>query len=187
MVMDHASVTHWLQQIPSAGGAALGQAYAAVYADLKQAAHAQLRRGGGEFNTTALVNETYLKLARDPGFRPQDRHALLALSARAMRQVLIDHARHRKADKRSGDLAQVTLHTGLAAPDNPIDVLRLDALLEHLSSADARAAAVVELRCFGGYAETEIAKMLDVTERTVQRDWRKARAFLMSQLEPARA
>lgn len=181
--MNDPSVTQWLQQIPQAGGAALGQAYAAVYADLKQAAHAQLRRGGGEFNTTALVNETYLKLARDPGFRPQDRHALLALSARAMRQVLIDHARHRQADKRGGDLAQVTLHTGLAAAEEAIDVLRLDALLEQLAGADARAATVVELRCFGGYSEREIATMLDVTERTVQRDWRKARAFLMSQLD----
>lgn len=181
--MDDSSVTHWLQQIPSAGGAALGHAYSAVYAELKQAAHAQLRRGGGDFNTTALVNETYLKLARDANFRPQDRHALLALSARAMRQVLIDHARHRNAGKRGGDLEPVTLHTGLAAPEQAMDVLQLDALLAQLADADARAATVVELRCFGGYAESEIAKMLAITERTVQRDWRKARAFLVSQLD----
>ena len=100
--MNALSVTQWLQRARTGEADALGQAYAAAYDELKRAAHAQLRRGGGELDTTSLVNETWLKLARGDGFRPDDRKALLALSAHAMRQVLVDHARRLHADKRGG-------------------------------------------------------------------------------------
>jgi len=180
--MDASPVTLWLQRANAGEADALGRAYAAAYADLKQAAHAQLRRGGGELDTTSLVNETWLKLARGDGFRPEDRKALLALSAHAMRQVLVDHARRLHAEKRGGGAQQVTLHTGIATPDSAMDVLQLHELLDTLAQADPRAAEGVELRCFGGYTEPEIADIQGVTERTVQRDWRRARAFLMAQL-----
>ncbi|MFT4179665.1 MAG: ECF-type sigma factor [Thermomonas sp.] len=180
--MAETSVTQWLSRAQAGESDALGQAYAAAYADLKQAAHAQLRRGSGDLDTTSLVNETWLKLARSDGFRPEDRRSLLALSAHAMRQVLVDEARRRHADKRGGDMQQVTLHTGIAMPDAAVDVLQLHDLLETLAQADPRAAEGVELRCFGGYTETEIADIQGITERTVQRDWRRARAWLMAQL-----
>lgn len=181
--MDDPSVTQWLHRARDGEAEALGRAYAAAYQDLKQTAHAQLRRGGNGLDTTSLVNETYLKLARSDGFQPQDRKALMALSAHAMRQVLVDQARMQLADKRGGGAAAVTLHTGLAdVVPAALDVLELHDLLSSLAHADARAAEGVELRCFGGYTEPEIADIQGVTERTVQRDWRKARAFLMSQL-----
>jgi RNA polymerase sigma factor (TIGR02999 family) len=180
--MNDPSVTQWLQRARDGESGALGNAYAAAYDDLKRAAHAQLRRGGGELDTTSLVNETWLKLARGDGFRPDDRNALLALSAHAMRQVLVDHARRLHADKRGGGAQQVTLHTGIATPDSAVDVLQLHELMDLLAQADPRAAQGVELRCFGGYTEPEIAGIQGVTERTVQRDWRRARAWLMAQL-----
>lgn len=180
--MADPSITQWLHRAREGEDQALGQAYAAAYAELKRSAHAQLRRGGGELDTTSLVNETYLKLAADDGFRPHDRKALLALSAHAMRQVLVDHARRLQADKRGGGLQAVTLHTGLAETAPALDVLELHELLTTLAQADARAAEGVELRCFGGYTEPEIAGIQGITERTVQRDWRRARAFLTAQL-----
>ena len=180
--MNDPSVTQWLHRAREGNAEALGHAYAAAYDDLKQTAHAQLRRGGSGLDTTSLVNETYLKLARSDGFQPEDRKALMALSAHAMRQVLVDQARKQRADKRGGGEAAITLHTGLADTAPALDVLELNELLSSLAQADARAAEGVELRCFGGYTEPEIADIQGVTERTVQRDWRKARAFLMSQL-----
>ncbi|HRO64541.1 ECF-type sigma factor, partial [Thermomonas sp.] len=113
-----------------------------------------------------------------------DRNHLLALSARAMRQVLVDDARARKADKRGGGQEALTLTARLDAGERAaLEVLELDDLLQRLHALDERAAQVVELRYFGGYEETEIAQLLGVTDRTVRRDWRKARAFLLNALE----
>jgi len=185
MPMADPSVTQWLHRARDGEAEALGRAYAAAYDDLKQTAHAQLRRGGGGLDTTSLVNETYLKLARSDGFQPEDRKALMALSAHAMRQVLVDQARRQQADKRGGGADAVTLHTGLADNVPALDVLELNDLLSALAQADPRAAEGVELRCFGGYTEPEIADIQGITVRTVQRDWRRARAFLMAQLGTA--
>lgn len=180
--MTDPSVTMWLHRAGEGDADALGQAYAAAYDDLKRTAHAQLRRGAAELDTTSLVNETYLKLAHAESFRPQDRQSLLALSAHAMRQVLVDHARKLHADKRGGGLQAVTLHTGLAESTPALEVLELHELLTTLAQVDTRSAQGVELRCFGGYTETEIADIQGITVRTVNRDWRRARAFLMAQL-----
>ena len=180
--MTDPSVTQWLHRARDGEAEAVGHAYAAAYDDLKRAAHAQLRRGGNGLDTTSLVNETYLKLARSDGFQPEDRKALMALSAHAMRQVLVDQARKQQADKRGGGAVAVTLHTGLAESTSALDVLELHELLNTLAQADARAAEGVELRCFGGYTEPEIAGIQGITVRTVQRDWRRALAFLMAQL-----
>lgn len=163
---------------------ALGAAYAAIYDELKCAAHVQLRRMRDGFQTTALVHEAYLKLAGGARLAAVDRNHLLALSARAMRQVLVDDARARKADKRGGGQEALTLTARLEAGERAaVDVLALDDLLTHLHKLDERAAQVVELRYFGGYEETEIAAMLGVTDRTIRRDWRKARAFLLAELQ----
>lgn len=176
-------VTLLLQRARAGDARALDAAYAAVYDELKRAAHLQLRRHRDAFETTALVHEAYLKLVGGAPLGLNDRHHLLALSARAMRQVLVDHARTAHAQKRGGGVADVTLTAQLGSEERAVvEVLQLDELLGALHRLDARAAQVVELRYFGGYDEAEIAAMLEVNERTVRRDWRKARAFLLAEL-----
>ena len=186
--MVHASsdapVTVLLARARAGDAHALDAAYVAVYDELKRAARAQLRRMRDAFQTTALVHEAYLKLAGGAQLAAVDRNHLLALSARAMRQVLVDDARARKADKRGGGQEALTLTASLDAGERAaVEVLALDELLATLHKLDERAAQIVELRYFGGYEETEIARMLDISDRTVRRDWRKARAFLLAELE----
>lgn len=183
--MDPASdqdVTVLLARARGGDAHALEAAYRAVYAELKRAARAQLRRSGDAFQTTALVHEAFLKLGGGE-LRAVDRNHLLALSARAMRQVLVDQARQRNADKRGGGQAPLTLTARLDdGARAAVEVLQLDGLLSSLQALDERAAQVVELRYFGGYEDTEIAAMLGITDRTVRRDWRRARAFLLAEL-----
>ena len=161
--------------------AAADHAFALLYADLQRLARSRLR-GGSELtllDTTALVHESYLRLqAGDAAF--PDRHHFLGYAAKVMRAVVIDVVRARQAERRGGDAVQVTLDTGaigsLAAHDD--EVLRVHEALDELAAAEPRPAQVVELRYFGGLSEAEIAASLGVTERTVQRDWQKARLFL---------
>ena len=181
---QHAPVTQLLARARAGDDGALGAAYSAVYEQLKRAARAQLRRLGDPFGTTALVHEAYLKLAGGAPLTAMDRNHLLALSARAMRQVLVDDARARKADKRGGGQQALTLGAALGDGEAAaIEVLALDELLSSLHRLDPRAAQIVELRYFGGYSETEIASMLGISDRTLRRDWRKARAFLLSEMQ----
>ena len=178
-----AEVTVLLARARAGDAQALGAAYSAVYDELKRAARAQLRRMRDDFQTTALVHEAYLKLG-GAQLAAQDRNHLLALSARAMRQVLVDDARARKADKRGGGQEALTLTASLGNAERAaVDVLALDELLGALHTLDERAAQIVELRYFGGYEEAEIAQMLGLSDRTVRRDWRKARAFLLAELQ----
>ena len=178
-----APVTQLLARARAGDAQALGAAYSALYDELKRAARLQLRRMQDNFETTALVHEAYLKLAGGAQLTAVDRNHLLALSARAMRQVLVDDARARKADKRGGGQDALTLTSAL---DNgeaaAIEVLALDELLASLHAVDERAAHIVELRYFGGYSEIEIAGMLGISDRTLRRDWRKARAFLLAEM-----
>ena len=176
-------VTQLLARARAGDAGALDAAFAAVYDELKRAARLQLRRMRDAFETTALVHEAYLKLAGGAPLAAHDRHHLLALSARAMRQVLVDDARVRKADKRGGGQAALTLTARLDAGERAVvEVLALDELLQTLHRADERAAQIVELRYFGGYSETEIAQMLGISDRTLRRDWRRARAFLLAEM-----
>ena len=177
-----AEVTVLLARARAGDPQAMGAAFSAVYDELKRSARAQLRRMRDNFQTTALVHEAYLKLG-GAQLAAQDRNHLLALSARAMRQVLVDDARARKADKRGGGQDALTLGAAdVAGEAAAVEVLKLDELLQSLHRLDERAAQIVELRYFGGYEETEIAQMLGVSERTVRRDWRKARAFLLAEM-----
>ncbi len=178
-----AEVTVLLARARAGEAQALGAAYSAVYDELKRAARLQLRRMQDNFETTALVHEAYLKLG-GAQLAAQDRNHLLALSARAMRQVLVDDARARKADKRGGGQDALNLTASLGNAERAaVDVLALDELLGSLHTLDERAAQIVELRYFGGYEEAEIAQMLGLSDRTVRRDWRKARAFLLAELQ----
>lgn len=179
---NEGQVTRLLARAQAGDSGALGEAYAAIYEELKLAAHQQLRRRRRTLDTTILVHEVYIRLVGNAALKAKDRHHLLAMSARAMRHVLVDHVRQANAQKRdAGD--PLTLTGQLASGERAVfEVLALDELLTALREIDERAAQVVELRYFGGYSESEIAAILDVVERTVRRDWRKARAFLLAEL-----
>ena len=185
--MDHAipeaSVTVLLARARAGDAAAMDATFVAVYQELKRAARLQLRRNHDAVDTTVLVHEAYLKLAGGMPLVAVDRNHLLALSARAMRQVLVDHARRAQADKRGGGEHALTLTTNMGTgAAAAVDVLALEGMLDGLQRIDPRAAQIVELRYFGGYSEPEIADMLGISESTLSRDWRKARAFLFAEM-----
>lgn len=141
-------------------------------------------RAGHTLQPTALVNEVYLKLARSPITDDVPKSAFLAIAARAMRQVLIDHARGRLADKRGGDWHRVTLGTGFAESElDALDLIALDEALTKLTAQDERLGRVVELRFFGGLTIDEAAQVLSVSHATVESDWKFARAWLKQRLE----
>ena len=144
-------------------------------------------RRGHTLEPAALVNEAWLRLG--PGASPdwKDRLHFLGIAARVMRQVLIDHARRRGAERRGGDLQRVTLDEREAGSQPPLDadVLDLHRALERLAELDERQAHVVELRFFGGLTVQEIAELLSLAESTVNADWAMARAWLQRELERA--
>ena len=163
--------------------------FAESYKELKRLARSRLRLGARNtvLNTTALVHDAYLRLVRVGDLRVDDRHEFFAYAACVMRSVIVDSARARLAERRGGGGIKCTLPT-----EGPEDlaqdeagVLQVHEALEVLAQADARLAAVVEMRYFGGYSESEIAEALNVTERTVGRDWNKARVLLQAILQEA--
>ena len=161
---------------------AADQVVTLLYGELRRLARSRLRRSGELtlLDTTALVHESYLRLRNvaSPDF--PDRKHFLAYAAQVMRTLVIDIARAAQADRRGGQAVHVTLATGVgdSAAVEGDDVLRVHEALQELSSVDARLGQVVEMRYFGGLTEAEIAECLGLTERTVQRDWQKARMFL---------
>jgi RNA polymerase sigma factor (TIGR02999 family) len=156
--------------------------FTAVYRVLRRLANRQLRnRAGQTLGTTALVHEAWLKLG--PDHAPfESRAHFLAVAATAMRQILVDHARKRMAAKRAG-AAPATGLSNVGVASNVEEILAVDAALTKLAGLDDRLARVVEWRFFAGLEETEIAGALGVDVRTVRRDWRKARAFILKELE----
>ncbi len=156
-----------------------------VYDELHRLAHRQLQRQrpGQTLNTTALVHEAYLKLVDQTQAGWNDRTHFFAVSAKAMRHIILNYARDQAAQKRGGDREHVTFNEELMAPqDRAETLLLLDELLTQLAERDARMARVVELRFFGGMIEKETAEVLGVSPRTVRRDWRKARLWLSKAL-----
>lgn len=137
--------------------------------------------GAATVQPTMLVHEVYLRLARDPDRTWANRAHLVAVAARAMRQVLADRARRRSAIKRGGGLDAVTL-SGLGTADDPLDLISVDDALRELEALDARRAEVFTLRALGGMEVLEVAELLGVSPRTVKSDWRVARAWLGSRL-----
>jgi RNA polymerase sigma factor (TIGR02999 family) len=158
-----------------------------VYDELRDAARRQLARSPSDntLSTTSLVHEAYLKLTRQSQLSWRDRDHFMALSALAMRHVLVDRARARVTDKRGGAAQPVTLDEQLIPDEQqPETLLRIHDALERLASAEPRLARIVDCRFFGGFSEPEIAEALGVTVRTVQRDWVKARMLLHRALAP---
>ena len=156
--------------------------FSLVYVTLRGLARRQLRKmNGATLNTTALVHEAWLKLEK--GSRAfESRTHFLAVAATAMRQIVLDHARQRRAKKRDGVAAGESALSSIGVETHVEELIAVDAALTKLEALDARLARVVEWRFFGGLEEAEIAEALDVDVRTVRRDWRKARAFILEEL-----
>jgi len=160
----------------------------AAYGDLRGLADVVLRdeRAGHTLQATALANEVWLKLGRQGHARYGSHQHFLAVAARAMRQILVDHARKRAALCRGGDAIRVTLveETARTAPThNELDVLALEEALVRYEKLDPRGAEIIELRFFGGMTEAEVAKHLNLSRRTVAREWRLAKAWLAEALD----
>ncbi len=156
-----------------------------VDGELRRLAHREMgrERAGHTLQTTALVNEAYLRLIDVSQVQWQDRAHFFAMSARLMRRVLVDHARSRGARKRGGGARPATLDDALiVAPERGADLVALDDALQALAAVDARKGQVVELRYFGGLSVEETAHALGVSPDTVLRDWRLAKAWLLREL-----
>jgi len=163
-----------------------------VYEELARIAHRQLRLEvpGHTLSTTALVHEAYLRLVDQTRAQWADRAQFFGVAAHSMRRVLVDHARRHRAVRRGGanrrdvplEALEATDAAGLAASERAEILVAMDEALERLAALDARQARVVECRFFGGLTESETAEALGVTERTVARDWVKARGWLYQEL-----
>lgn len=159
--------------------------FAALYRELHQLARRQLAREGGQLSlgATTLLHEAYLDMSGRAGTTFPDRPRFMGYAARVMRSLIVDHARRRRAQKRGGAFEITALETGVdvaAAPVAELDAL--SAALDELGAIDPRLALVVDLKFFCGFSFVEIAAMQGLTDRTVQRDWEKARAFLLGAL-----
>lgn len=180
------SLTQLLRAARDGDAEAGNRAYSLVFERLREAAHAQLRRRGaqGTLTPTALVNEAWLKLSA-ARYEIKDREHYLAIASGAMRQIVVDAARASVASKRGAGAVQVTLSDALPEQSLDVNVLTLESALQRLEKLDVRLAQVVQYRYFVGLTEEEIASILGVTDRTVRRDWRKARAFLHAEIRGA--
>ncbi|MEJ2206408.1 MAG: sigma-70 family RNA polymerase sigma factor [Gemmatimonadota bacterium] len=180
-----AGVTQLLLACRDGGAAALDRLFPILYERLRQVANAHLRGGpeGSTVSTTALVHEAYVKLVDAERVDWRDRAHFLSLASRAMRQILIDHARKHRAQKRGGGRRRVDLDAvQIAVLERADTLVALDEALSSLSRSSPRLAQVVEHRFFGGLTEEETAQVLGVTDRTVRRDWIKARGWLHQEL-----
>ena len=182
---DPGEITRLLEALKAGDRESYDRLFSLVYEDLRERAHLQLVRApdGQTLDTTALVHEAYVKLAGATDAAWHDRGHFFAVAAKAMRHILVDHARRRSATKRGGAARRVSMDPAALKVEEAADqILALDEALTRLGSLDERLSRVVELRFFGGLSVEETAKALDISERTVKRDWRAARAFLYRQL-----
>ena len=160
--------------------------YPVVYEELKRIArhHLRVNDANATLSTTELVHEAYLKISPRPTSGWDGRGHFFGAASRAMRQVLVDFARRRGATKRGGSMERISLGSRDGALDLELDsILTLDAALEKLNAVDPRLRQIVELRYFAGLTESEIATILGVTVRTIERNWLKARMFLLREME----
>jgi RNA polymerase sigma factor (TIGR02999 family) len=174
-------LTELLGQLEAGGPRVRDELFAAAYTELRRLARTRLRDGGRNtiLDTTCLVHEAYLRFVSAGELRAEDRRGFFAYASQVMRSVIVDSARERIAQKRGGDWLPLTLSTQLVVNvDDQETVLKVHEALEALERADPRLAQVAQMRYFGGYSEQEIAETLDIGDRTVRRDWEKARLIL---------
>jgi RNA polymerase sigma factor (TIGR02999 family) len=185
---ERADITGLLRELSQGRPEVLDRLMPIVYDNLRRIAHAQLRgeRPDHTLNTTALVNEAYLKLVNVRQVEWRDRAHFFAMSARLMRRILIDYARAKKREKRGGDAVHVPLAEALDVPARQAgDLLALNEALERLEALSERQCRVVECRCFGGLSVEETAAVLGTSPATVKRDWAFSRAWLNRELTPS--
>jgi RNA polymerase sigma factor (TIGR02999 family) len=178
-------VTALLRSARAGDRTASTELYDIVYGDLKRIARRQLGRSDRQsLTTTALVHEAYLRLARAEGLEISDRVHFFAIAARAMRQILVDQARRRMAEKRGGGATAIELDEARigGAGERAELLVALDAALEKLRTYDERMARLVEWRFFGGMTFSEAGAGMELSERTLKRDWKRAKAFLYREL-----
>jgi RNA polymerase sigma factor (TIGR02999 family) len=178
-------ITGLLQAWGGGDRAALDELIPLVYDELHRAARRQMRRESADntIQATALVNEVYMRLVEVNNVSWQDRAHFFAISARLMRQILVDLARRRNQLKRGGQARQVSLHEAtMLASESRTDLAALDDALKRLETLDSRQSQIVELRFFGGLTEEEIGEVLGVSPRTVRSDWSMAKVWLLREL-----
>ncbi len=184
---DRSSLTELIHRAQEGDAGAADALFAATYSDLRKLARARLHATGRQLtlDTSSLVHESYLRFATAGRLRLEDRVHFMRWAGRVMRSVIVDFARRRKADRRGGDAVRVTLTDrlipGRLEPED--EILRVHEALDHIASLDGRLAQVVELRYFGGLTDVEIGEALGITDRTVRRDWEKARLLLREALQ----
>lgn len=180
------SITQLLGQLGQGNREAESKLIRQVYGELRKIAGRQMRneRASHTLQPTALVNEAYLRLVKQP-IEWRSRAHFFAIASQVMRRVLVDYGRARKAEKRGGNTGLVTLDHEVAAVETPlIDVLELDELLDRLALLDPKLARLLEMHFFGGLSQEEIAEAMHVSTKTVKRWWTKARSWLRSRLQP---
>lgn len=180
-------ITELVQEWSAGNQEAFDRLVTLLYDDLRDLAHAHLRRErtGHTLDTTALVHEAYVQLAGQSGPTWQGRSRFFAFLSRVMRHVLVDYARRRTAGKRGGGAVRVALRAGdLRHEPGVVELLALNEALDRLAEKDAQLATLVECRFFGGLTEVEIANALGISVRTVERNWKRARAYLFRLLSP---
>ncbi len=184
-----AEVTQVLNSIDAGDPQAAGELLPLVYDELRRLAAARMvgERPGQTIQATVLVHEAWLKIAGNGEQRWENRRHFFAVAAEAMRRILVDHARARRALKRGGGAARLTLLDPDIAPGDGPDLLDLDQALQRLAALNHRQARIVELRFFAGLDTPEIAHAMGVSERTVKYEWRFARAWLHRELTRAAA
>jgi RNA polymerase sigma factor (TIGR02999 family) len=178
-------VTQLLVEWRNGDAAAFDKLLPLVYDELRRIASRYMKRerAGHTLQTTALVNEAYLRLVNQQGIDWQDRAHFFAVAAQVMRRLLVDHARTNHYAKRGGNAVQVTLDEGaIVAESQNVEILALDEALTRLATVDERKVKIVELRYFGGLSAEETAAVLELSEITVKREWLKAKAWLFREL-----
>ncbi len=176
-----------IERAQSGDSSALDELFSETYEDLRRLARARLRAAPRVtvLDTVALVNESWMRLSQAGRLRPQDRAHFIRYAAKAMRSVIVDYARRRITDRRGGDHTRIELTTSIADAGHAgeSEIIGVHEALEQLGTVDARAAEIVQMRYFAGMSESDIATALGITERTVRRDWAKARLLLAEAME----
>ncbi len=178
-------ITELIKRARAGEDAALEKLFEELYEPLRDLARTRLAHGGPQtlLDTTGLVHEFYIRLEHVGRVMVNDRSHFMAYAARAMRSVVVDFARRRAAGRRGGDVEHVTLTDAIAESGSEQEILQVHAALEMLEKVDPRLVQVVEMRYFAGMTEEEIGKALAITDRTVRRDWEKARLLLASAMK----
>ena len=181
-------ITQLLAQARDGDSARMDAVFQALYPELRRLANSRMRGRESTLTPTVLVHELFLRISQGTPLSVVDRQHFMAASARAMRWILVEHARQRATDKRGGDQVMVSLDERIAdAPQARTSVLALEPCLEALESISAQRRQIVELRYFAGMEFAEIARLLEISERTVYREWERARAFLQAMLDDSAA